>query len=127
MDEREQQSQERQRQRVRKPVNQHPKPPMRPVNSLNEVIRQELWYVDTVVASPFRTARRQLQSGRGSLAEGLDETLWALEGMTRLPIKVLQAAFGENLGSNPKGAPSAPSGGATGASSREAGGAGDGS
>lgn len=82
----------------RRPVKKHPKPPMRPVNSLNDVIRQELWYVDTMVASPFRSARRQLKASRGSLAEGLDEALWALEGMTRLPIKVMQAAFGERLG-----------------------------
>lgn len=81
------------------PVGRHPKPPIPRVGSLNEAIRQELWYVDTMVAAPFRTLRRSLQSsGKGSaLAEGLDELLWAAEGMTRLPVKILQSAFGEQL------------------------------
>ncbi len=103
MEEREQSTERRHR--VRKPVNKHPKPPIRPVNSLNDVIRQELWFVDTIVASPFRTVRRQLQSSRSGVAEGLDETLWALEGMTRLPIKLMQSAFGETIGPKPAAAP----------------------
>jgi len=81
-----------------KPVHKHPKPSMGTVNSLNQAVRQELWYVDTMIASPFRTMRRQLQSGRrGAWTEGADEAIWALEGMTRLPIKLLQSAFGELL------------------------------
>jgi hypothetical protein len=81
-------------------VREHPKPPPAGVSSLNHAIRQELWYLDTVVATPFRTLRRALEQPRrrSALAEGLDELLWAAEGMTRLPVKVLQAAFGEPLG-----------------------------
>ena len=81
----------------------HPKPPVDQVevSSLNDAIRRELWYVDTLVAAPFRIARRWLRGGAGrtsSLREGADELLWAAEGMTRLPVKALQAAFGEQLG-----------------------------
>lgn len=79
----------------------HPKPQVSQVNSLNQAVRQELWYVDTVVASPFRTLRRQLQSSHGAWAQGADEALWAFEGMARLPIKLLQSAFGESLGAPP--------------------------
>lgn len=81
-----------------KPVREHPKPPVGQVNSLNQAVRQELWYVDTVVATPFRTLRRQLGSSRGAWAQGADEALWAMEGMARLPVKVLQSLFGESLG-----------------------------
>ncbi len=80
-----------------KPMREHPKPPMGQINSLNQAVRQELWYVDTMVASPFRTVRRQLQSSRGAWAQGADEAVWALEGMARLPIKLLQSAFGEPM------------------------------
>lgn len=84
--------------RTRKVIRPHPKPAAGSVGSLNQAIRQELWFVDTMLASPFRTARRQLQSNRSALAQGADETLWALEGMVRLPIKLIQSAFGENVG-----------------------------
>ncbi len=81
-----------------KPVREHPKPPVGQVNSLNQAVRQELWYVDTVVATPFRTLRRQLSTSKGAWAQGADEALWAMEGMARLPVKVLQSLFGESLG-----------------------------
>lgn len=87
---------------AKRPVRPHPKPQMGSVNSLNHAIRQELWYVDTMVASPFRTVRRQLESSKSAWAQGADEAVWALEGMTRLPIKLLQSAFGETLGSSNK-------------------------
>jgi hypothetical protein len=96
MDERET-GQDKSKNHVRKAVRPHPKPPMAGVSSLNEAIRQELWYIDTMLATPFRTARRPLETRRGSISQGADEALWALEGMARLPIKVLQSAFGENL------------------------------
>lgn len=80
-----------------KPMREHPKPPMGPVNSLNQAVRQELWFVDTMVATPFRTLRRQLQTSRGAWAQGADEAVWALEGMARLPVKLLQSAFGESM------------------------------
>ena len=80
----------------------HPKPePVQP-GSLNQAIRQELWYIDTMMAAPFRTMRRMLGRGGSNplnpLMEGMDEIVWAWEGMSRLPVKVLQAAFGEELG-----------------------------
>ncbi|MBX5467133.1 MAG: hypothetical protein K6U14_06515 [Firmicutes bacterium] len=65
-----------------------------PVESLNHAIRRELGYLDAVVATPFRVLRRGLKRREGALAEGMEELLWALEGMARLPVKVLQAAFG---------------------------------
>ncbi len=69
-------------------------------STLNQAIRQELWYVDTMVASPFRIARRQLKNRHNAWAEGADEVIWALEGMARLPLKLIQAAFGEKLGAS---------------------------
>ncbi len=86
-----------------KPLREHPKPEVGSVNSLNQAVRQELWYVDTVVASPFRTIRRQLQGQKGAWAQGADEAVWAMEGMARLPIKLLQSAFGESFGPKPQG------------------------
>jgi hypothetical protein len=53
--------------------------------------------VDTVVASPFRAVRRQLQASGGAWAQSADEAVWAVQGMMRLPIKLLQSAFGESL------------------------------
>jgi hypothetical protein len=90
-------------------VREHPKPPPGGVDSLNQAIRQELWYLDTLVAMPFRTVRRALgaRGGRSAVADGLDELLWAAEGMSRLPVKVLQSAFGEDLGKKP-GRPQGP-------------------
>ena len=85
-----------------KPLREHPKPEVGSVNSLNQAVRQELWYVDTMVASPFRTIRRQLQTQKGAWAQGADEAMWAMEGMARLPIKLLQSAFGESLGPKPQ-------------------------
>lgn len=90
-------------QHPKKTLREHPKPEVSSVNSLNQAVRQELWYVDTVVASPFRTVRRQLQGQKGAWAQGADEAVWALEGMARLPIKLLQSAFGEALGPKPPG------------------------
>lgn len=78
-------------------IRAHPKPAIGAVNSLNQAIRQELWYVDTVVASPFRAVRRQLQANGGAWAQSVDEAIWAVQGMMRLPIKILQSAFGESL------------------------------
>lgn len=89
-------------------VKPHPKPAFGPPQSLNEAIRQELWYVDTVVATPFRMLRRVMDPERSKWAKGLDEAVWAVEGMARLPVKLLQAAFGEppsppgNNGEKPK-------------------------
>ncbi|MDA8199153.1 MAG: hypothetical protein M0Z54_06945 [Thermaerobacter sp.] len=38
----------------------HPQPPLDDarVNSLNDAVRRELWYLDSMVAAPFRLARR---------------------------------------------------------------------
>ena len=88
---------------IHKSLRRHPKPPLGSVGSLNEAIRRELWFVDTMVASPFRAIRRQLPSRGNSWAQGMDEALWALEGMTRLPIKLMQAAFGESPSPNKHG------------------------
>ena len=79
----------------------HPEPLLDDVgvNSLNDAVRRELWYLDSMVAAPFRLARRYTTRSPGTslLLAGADELLWAAEGMTRLPLKVLQAAFGEPL------------------------------
>ncbi|MCL8209247.1 MAG: hypothetical protein K6V97_14435 [Actinomycetia bacterium] len=85
------------------PVRPHPKPPHQ-ASTLNGAIRQELWYLDTIAAAPFRAVRRSLGSmRRTALTEGLDELLWAAEGMVRLPVKLLQAAFGEEPAGRPPG------------------------
>lgn len=84
----------------------HPQPPLDQVHpsSLNDAVRQELWYLDSMVAAPFRLARRYARASRpqdgpphepSPLRLGADELLWAAEGMARLPLKLLQAAFGE--------------------------------
>lgn len=70
------------------------------VSSLNEAIRQELGYLDAVVATPFRAVRRTTGHSSSPWAKGLDELLWAFEGMARVPVKMLQAAFGEPLPRN---------------------------
>ena len=106
-EDREDRSKETRRAHVRRmPPRPHPKPKPASPASLNQAVRQELWYLDTMMAAPFRTLRRLLAGGTNPLAEGLDEMLWAWEGMSRLPVKLLQAAFGEEMGSF------APSGGA---------------
>jgi|BEDMetMinimDraft_2_1075160.scaffolds.fasta_scaffold04754_3 hypothetical protein len=88
-------SQEREDEQEVPAVRPHPKPPHQAA-TLNGAIRQELWYLDTVAAAPFRAVRRSLAGRRRSaLTESLDELLWAAEGMVRLPVKLLQAAFGE--------------------------------
>jgi hypothetical protein len=84
------------------PPRPHPKPEAKAPASLNQAVRQELWYLDTMMAMPFRTVRRMLRIGGegrrvSPLVEGLDELVWAAEGMSRLPIKILQSAFGEDL------------------------------
>ena len=79
------------------PVKPHPKPPVSAPGSLNDAIRQELWYLDTVVSVPFRAIRRTIGRGHNPWSESIDEAVWALEGMTRLPLKILQSAFGEAL------------------------------
>jgi hypothetical protein len=84
------------------PPRPHPKPEAKAPASLNQAVRQELWYLDTMMAMPFRTVRRMLRMGDegrrvSPLVEGLDELVWAAEGMSRLPIKILQSAFGEDL------------------------------
>lgn len=81
------------------PIGNHPKP--EPVNSLNEMARRELWYLDTMVATPFRAIRRNIRSRQSSWAQSADEVIWALEGMARLPVKLLQSAFGEEFQKNP--------------------------
>lgn len=75
------------------------------IHSLNEAVRQELWYLDTVVATPFRAVRRSLGSKSSPWMQSLDEMVWAVEGMARLPVKFIQSAFGENLNQSkpPKG------------------------
>lgn len=96
-------SQEREEKRGAPPVRPHPKPPHQ-ASTLNGAIRQELWYLDTVAAAPFRAVRRSLGGMRRSaLTESLDELLWAAEGMVRLPVKLLQAAFGEEPAGRPAG------------------------
>lgn len=79
----------------------HPEPSLDDVrvNSLNDAVRRELWYLDSMVAAPFRLARRYTTRSPAAspLRAGADEFLWAAEGMARLPVKVLQAAFGEGL------------------------------
>lgn len=99
------------------PPRPHPKPEPATPASLNHAVRQELWYIDTMVAAPFRMLRRMargpgMSAGKArdadhplgpsmpgmsvtALREGIDEVLWAAEGMSRLPVKLLQAAFGE--------------------------------
>lgn len=85
------------------PLHEREKPEPRPAQSLNQAIRQELRYVDTAVATPFRAVRRTLARGKhNALAESLDELVWAMEGMTRLPLKVMQAAFGDSSESGRK-------------------------
>lgn len=83
------------------PVRPHPKPEWGSVSSLNETILRELWYLDTVVASPFRALRRSLAEKSSSWNESADELIWAVEGMARLPVKVLQSAFGEKINAKP--------------------------
>lgn len=68
-----------------------------PVNSFNEAIRRELQYLDRVVAIPFRVVRRRVGENQTSWAQGLEELTWAAEGMARVPVKMLQAAFGEDF------------------------------
>ena len=85
------------------PVRPHPKPEWGSVNSLNDTILRELWYLDTVVSSPFRALRRSLSEKSSPWSQSADELIWAVEGMARLPVKVLQSAFGEQM--NPKPAP----------------------
>ncbi|AUW94998.1 hypothetical protein [Sulfobacillus sp. hq2] len=70
------------------------------VESLNEAIRQELKYLDVVVATPFRAVRRTTGQRSSGWAKSLDEMLWAAEGMARVPIKMLQSAFGEPMKRN---------------------------
>ena len=70
------------------------------VESLNEAIRQELKYLDVVVATPFRAVRRTTAQRSSGWAKSLDEMLWAAEGMARVPIKMLQSAFGEPMKRN---------------------------
>jgi hypothetical protein len=82
------------------PVGNHPKPEPGPVNSLNEMARRELWYLDTVVATPFRAIRRNLGSRPSAWAQSADEVVCAMEGMARLPVKLLQSAFGEEFKKN---------------------------
>ena len=82
-------------------VRPHPQPELGSVNSLNEAVRKELWYLDTMVAMPFRMLRRGLGRSSGPAAQAAGETLWAMEGMTRLPVKLLQSAFGEPLSGAP--------------------------
>jgi hypothetical protein len=91
------------------PVRPHPKPALDDsgsVGSLNDAVRRELWYLDTAMAVPFRVARRWAQGSQGAprsaIREGLDELLWAAEGVTRMPVKFLQAAVGDPAMS-PKG------------------------
>lgn len=84
------------------PVRNHPQPEMSAPQSLNDAIRQELWYVDTIVATPFRMARRALQPTQGKWTQSLDEAIWAAEGMARLPVKFIQSAFGESMGHGQK-------------------------
>ncbi|OLZ11839.1 hypothetical protein BFX06_14145 [Sulfobacillus thermosulfidooxidans] len=67
------------------------------MNSLNEAIRKELGYLDIVIATPFRAVRRTMGAGSSPWAKSLDELTWALEGMARVPVKMLQSAFGENF------------------------------
>jgi len=88
---------DRHREESAPPVKPHPKPPVSAPGSLNDAIRQELWYLDTVVSVPFRAIRRTMGRGHNPWAESIDEAVWALEGMTRLPLKILQSAFGEKL------------------------------
>ncbi len=88
-----------------RPIGAHPKPEPGPVNSLNEVVRRELWYVDTMLATPFRAIRRNIGSRQSAWSQSADELTWAMEGMARLPIKLLQSAFGEDFKKNPNSNP----------------------
>ncbi|MHB1612283.1 MAG: hypothetical protein ACYCT0_11415, partial [Sulfobacillus sp.] len=58
------------------PVRPHPKPEWGPVNGLNDTIRRELWYVDTMVSSPFRAIRRTVEERPSAWSQGADEFLW---------------------------------------------------
>lgn len=88
------------------PHHERPDPPpsdrtksdAQPVSSLNQAIRLELGYLDTALATPFRAVRRSLSSRKQNpLSSSLDELVWAMEGMTRLPLKFLKAAFGDEM------------------------------
>jgi hypothetical protein len=81
-----------------------PTPPDPPeaIRTLNDAIRLELRYLDRAVASPFRAVRRTLGQSSRPWAQSLGEMVWAMEGMARLPVKVLQAAFGEDLAQPPE-------------------------
>lgn len=84
-------SERRGRERHRAPVPGMP-------DSLNEVIRHELWYVDRLVALPFRAVRRTIRDRESPWWASVEEAVWAMEGMARLPVKFVQAAFGEQPG-----------------------------
>ncbi|MCY0885638.1 MAG: hypothetical protein OWV35_07100 [Firmicutes bacterium] len=79
------------------PVREHSRPQPVVVTDLNQAWRQELWYLDTLVALPFRGVRRLLARTAAPWGRSLDEAVWALEGLARLPVKVLQAMAGEPL------------------------------
>lgn len=64
-------------------------------DSLNAVIRHELEYVDRLVALPFRAIRRTIRDHESPWWASVEEAVWAMEGMARLPVKFVQAAFGE--------------------------------
>lgn len=74
-----------------------PPEPTEAIRTLNDAIRLELRYLDRAVASPFRAVRRTLGQSSRPWAQSLGEMVWAMEGMVRLPVKVLQAAFGEEM------------------------------
>ena len=83
------------------PVRPHPKPEQGSVSNLNVTILRELWYLDSVVSSPFRALRRSLAEKSSPWSQSADELIWAVEGMARLPVKVLQSAFGEQFNAKP--------------------------
>lgn len=87
------------RQRSRKMHEPHSREPeiSLSVNSLNEAIRKELQYFDLAVATPFRVVRRSFRENSAPWAQGLEQLTWAIEGMARIPVKVLQAVVGEDF------------------------------
>lgn len=88
---------DQERQRREDEPTQTPSQPPEAICTLNDAIRLELRYLDRAVASPFRAVRRTLGQSSRPWAQSLGEMVWAMEGMARLPVKVLQAAFGEDL------------------------------
>nr|AFP87263.1 hypothetical protein [uncultured bacterium] len=45
---------------------------------MKEGVRRELWYVDTMVATPFQAIRRNIRSRPSTWSQSVDEFVWAM-------------------------------------------------